>query len=808
MKRAIRATTDSAVSGREIKNALLARKIGAEGAVLLKNNGVLPLTASEVALYGVGARHTAFGGTGSGECRPRYRVTIEEGLKNAGVAVTTDAFLDGLDGEYESAYRAWRKSLNKGLKKCKKTAQMDYASAHPFLPPLGGEIIKRDSAETALYVLTRQAGEGADRKTEAGDYYIRSEEFEQLKALCGQYQNVVLILNTCGVIDLSFTKELSLSAILYISLAGMEAGNAAADVLLGKVSPSGKLTATWAERYEDYPSHDIYSYRNGNPREEDYPEDVYAGYRWFHANGLSARYPFGYGLSYTRFEATCEEIIVKKSAVACTVSVKNIGERAGREVVQIYLSAPDGKLKKERVSLAGFQKTGLLEPDGREEVKVAFDLRDFASYDEESASFLLEAGDYILYLGSHAQRLTPVGVLSLSKTVATEKCKNVCSVKRELAFFAPPEREREIPALPKIPPDGDSFDCVVHTYPKSALQEGGAAFEKLSLSDKIKLLVGTSYLGAVKNTVFGAAGYTTSRFVRRGIPNMPMTDGPQGLNVSPASLGPKQNFINLPALPESMRFGFLGWLSGLGTPKAGTRRRVYYQYATAFPIETLAAQTFDCDLLRDMGRAVGEEMEEFGVSFFLAPAMNIHRNPLCGRNYEYYSEDPLLTGKLAAAVASGVQERAGRYATLKHYACNNSETERNLSSSNLSERALREIYLKAFKIAVREGKPEGVMASYNMVNGEYVCNSYALLTDVLRNEFGFDGLVMTDWLAAGHDGSYVERCAPAGCDLVMPGFPAEVKKIRRAYKRGEISKEEIALCALRVFNAAIKRGIS
>ena len=630
MKRAIRATTDSAVSGREIKNALLARKIGAEGAVLLKNNGVLPLTASEVALYGVGARHTAFGGTGSGECRPRYRVTIEEGLKNAGVAVTTDAFLDGLDGEYESAYRAWRKSLNKGLKKCKKTAQMDYASAHPFLPPLGGEIIKRDSAETALYVLTRQAGEGADRKTEAGDYYIRSEEFEQLKALCGQYQNVVLILNTCGVIDLSFTKELSLSAILYISLAGMEAGNAAADVLLGKVSPSGKLTATWAERYEDYPSHDIYSYRNGNPREEDYPEDVYAGYRWFHANGLSARYPFGYGLSYTRFEATCEEIIVKKSAVACTVSVKNIGERAGREVVQIYLSAPDGKLKKERVSLAGFQKTGLLEPDGREEVKVAFDLRDFASYDEESASFLLEAGDYILYLGSHAQRLTPVGVLSLSKTVATEKCKNVCSVKRELAFFAPPEREREIPALPKIPLDGDSFDCVVHTYPKSALQEGGAAFEKLSLSDKIKLLVGTSYLGAVKNTVFGAAGYTTSRFVRRGIPNMPMTDGPQGLNVSPASLGPKQNFINLPALPESMRFGFLGWLSGLGTPKAGTRRRVYYQYATAFPIETLAAQTFDCDLLRDMGRG-----GDGGVRRFVLP-----------RPRDEYSPQPALRAEL------------------------------------------------------------------------------------------------------------------------------------------------------------------
>ncbi|MDE7159181.1 MAG: glycoside hydrolase family 3 C-terminal domain-containing protein, partial [Clostridiales bacterium] len=250
MKRIILATTDPAPSDREKRNALLARTIGADGIVLLENDGVLPLKTNRVALYGLGARHTAFGGTGSGENRPRYRVTIEEGLNNAGFEILTKDWLDGLDREYDFAKKAWRKQLTKGLKKCKKTAQMDYASAHPFLPPLGGKIEKADT-DTALYVLTRQAGEGFDRQLTKGDYYIREEELGQLKTLCALYPKTVLVLNAGGVIDLSFTKELSLSAILLVSLGGMEAGNAAADVLSGKVSPSGRLAATWAERYED-----------------------------------------------------------------------------------------------------------------------------------------------------------------------------------------------------------------------------------------------------------------------------------------------------------------------------------------------------------------------------------------------------------------------------------------------------------------------------------------------------------------------------------------------------------------------------
>ena len=793
----IRATKNNAVTERERRNALLARTIGAEGIVLLENDGALPLKEKRIALYGLGARHTAFGGTGSGENRPRYRVNVEEGLLKAGFQIVNSAWLDALDLEVERARKVWRKELIKGLKKCKKTAQMDYASSHPFLPPLGSEI-ENEGTMSAIYVLTRQAGEGSDRKTEAGDYYIRPEELAQLKQVCKHYPSTILVLNVSGVIDLSFIDELPLSAVVLALQGGMEAGNALADILSGAVNPSGRLAATWARRYEDYPAYNTFSYQNGNPREEDYSENLFVGYRWFHANDIKPRYPFGYGLSYTKFTKTCKGILVEGSKVTCRVTVQNIGERAGKEVVQLYLSAPQGALVKERASLAGFAKTKLLQPKECEEAEVTFDLRDFASYDISRAAYLLEQGEYLLYLGENAEALTTVGVLVLDREVFTERCKNICPLKREIAFFVPPAFDRAVPEVERIPIHADGIECITHTYPLPAPPEREGI--DLTIRQKIKLLVGTSYLGGVRNTVFGAAGYTTSAFFRRGIPNMPMTDGPQGLNVSPISKKPKQNLFNIPAIPEAMRYGILGLLAG-GTPKAGKNR--YYQYATAFPSETLCAQTWNEALIREEGSAIGEEMQEFGVVYFLAPAMNLQRNPLCGRNYEYYSEDPLLTGKIAAAITLGVQEHSGRYATLKHYACNNLETERNLSSSNLDERTLRELYLKAFKIAVRESGAKSVMASYNKINGEYVVNSYELLTDVLRNEFGFDGVVMTDWLAAGHDDSYVERCAPAGCDLIMPGFPTEVKKIRRAYKRGEIKKEQIEVSAHRILRAAL-----
>lgn len=810
MKRLIRATTNPAFSERERKNAALARKIGAEGIVLFENNGALPIKDKKIALFGFGARHTCYGGTGSGENRPRYKVNIEEGLKNAGYEITTVKWLDDFDNGYNAAYDIWHKELIAGLKKCKKLLQMDYASAHPFIPPFGRDITATDKiqsdTETAIYVLTRQAGEGTDRKTVKGDYYIQKEELKQLKQICELYQKTVLLLNVSGVIDLSFTKQLNISAIVNVMQGGMEAGNSIADVLSGKVTPCGRLAVTWAENYEDYPSYNTFSYRSGNSREENYREGIYVGYRWFCENNVKARYPFGYGMSYTQFSTKYEKTTVNNGKVTCSFSVKNIGNYEGKEVVQIYLSAPVGKLHKEKVSLCGFSKTKCLQPAERQNVEVKFDLRNCASYDEETASFILEKGEYIVYLGENAEELTAICILNVDSGIVTEKCKNVCPVKQELQLYQPSDDAREIPNVERITVAADSIGCVLHTYDKPLPLKDKKVekiVEKLSVYDKINLLVGTSYVGGVRNTVFGAGGYSTSAYLKQGIPNMPMADGPQGLNVTPRSIKPKQNFMNIPALPEMLQYGLAGWFAARSVPKENDNRKVYYQYGTAFPSAMVVAQTWDLELIKEQGRAIGTEMEEFGVVFWLAPAINIHRNPLCGRNYEYYSEDPYLSGKLAAAVTGGVQEHKGCYVTLKHFACNNLETDRNRSSSNLDERTLREIYLKAFKIAICESGSKGIMASYNKVNGVYMPNNYDLLTDVLRNEFGFDGLVMTDWFAAGHDESLTELCCKSGCDMVMPGLPADVKKIKKAYKSGVVSKQEIEISAQRIIKAAL-----
>lgn len=815
MKRVIRATTNPNPSGREKRNAALARRIGAEGIVLLENDGTLPLRDKEIALYGFGARHTCYGGTGSGENHPRYRVNVEEGLESAGYVITTKGWLDDFDASYHDAYNTWHKNLVEGLKKCKKLEQMDYASANPFIPPLGRDISLSDKkashTENAVYVLTRQAGEGADRRTEKGDYYICDRELAQLEQLCGLYDHVVLLLNICGVMDLSFMKRLKLAAVVLTLQGGMEAGNSVADVLSGKVNPCGKLTDTWAERYEDYPCHDTYSYRSGNAREEDYTEGIFVGYRWFDVNGIVPRYPFGYGLSYTAFEIRYVDVAVDGSQVVCRAAVRNRGDIPGREVVQLYLSAPDGHLKKERQVLVSFNKTEILKHGEEQEIELPFDLHDCSSYDQERSVHILEKGDYVLRLGDNSRNAQAVIALSLDREVITEKHVAVCPVRKQISVYQPEAGRMELPDLQKVIVDADSIPVVEHCYPelkplRDCIVEGIVG--ELSIKEKCKLLVGASYLGPVYNTVFGAGGNTTSAFLKKGIPNMPMTDGPQGINVTPKSLKPKQNILVPPALPEALNYGLVGWFSNLTIPKENTRSTVYYQYGTAWPGETVAAQTWDTELLYEQGRAIGEEMEEFGVVYWLGPAINLHRNPLCGRNYEYYGEDPLLTGKLAAAVTKGVQSHKGCYATLKHFACNNLETERNQSSSNLEERTLREIYLKGFQIAVQEGHAKGIMASYNKVNGTYLPNNSDLLIKVLRNEWGFDGVVMTDWFAAGHDESRAELSCKYGCDLVMPGMPTEVNRILQALKKGDITEADIEKSVRRVIKSAIESCVA
>lgn len=793
MKRRIFAPVSSAESERERRNRALSRTLCAEGMVLLENNGALPLSGGRAALYGAGVRHTSFGGTGSGETHPRRFVDVETGFRENGWEVTTSLWLDELDAAYAEARARWQGEIAELLKNVPLTEQSEVSWTRPFRAPEGREITAADAAasgtDTAVYVLTRQAGEGRDRRVEEGDYLISPAELGQLRALRALYGRLVLVLNSGGPMDLGFLDELRPDAVLYASQGGMEMGNALFDVLTGAAQPGGRLADTWARRYEDYPGHDSYSHMGGEARVEEYREGIYVGYRWFDSFGIEPRYPFGYGLSYTSFELSCAGLEADGARLKVRARVENRGERPGREVAQLYLSAPEGRLRRERQSLAAFAKTPELQSGAGCELELEFDLRSFAAFDAERGEFVLEPGEYVLRLGRDSRSARPVAVARLREEFVAERVRRLCAPRRPIELLTPPEREaEELPeTLQRVELELSGLETLEHDYRGPRMYRSGrvdAIAARLTEPELALLLTGSTYTPPFHSTVFGACGRTSALFLRRGARDLVMADGPQGLNLTREA---RPSLYTLPAIPESIRKSRAVRLLS-AAERALSPRRTYYQFTTAWPCETAVAQTWDTALARAQGEAVSAEMEEYGVDFYLAPAMNIHRNPLCGRNFEYFSEDPLLSGRMAAAVCRGVQSRPGRHATLKHFACNELEDGRKLSDSRLDERALREIYLKGFRLAVTEGGARAVMSSYNLINGVYAPNNRELLTGILRCEWGFEGLVMTDWFATGHSGSRHELCCEAGNDLVMPGTPAAVWDIYRALRRGELSR--------------------
>ncbi len=811
MDRIIRAVKDTAVSERELRHAALARKVCAEGMVLLENNGALPLRGGKVALYGAGVRHGSYGGSGSGENNPRYRVSPEQGFINAGWEITSTQWLDEFDKLYAGEKEAYTRSVLKATRLLGVFGRMEYVASHPFIPSGGRRITPEEAiasgCDTAVYILTRHAGEGGDRRTVQGDYYITDSEKDFLCSLCESYPKVVLVLNIGSIMDLNFVDECGVDAIVYMMQGGMEAGNGLFDILSGAVSPCGKLSDTWAHNYEDYPCHDSFSTRGGRKLEEDYLESIYVGYRWFDAMGISPRYAFGHGLSYSHFSLTPGAATADGSRINIYANIQNVGNVGAKEVVQLYVSAPEGILSKEAKSLVAYTKTALIEPGRSEQLCLNFDLRQCASYYAESSSFILEKGEYIVYIGTASDKLLPAAVISLDETAVTEKCTAVCPMEDQLDFIVPPHRERTIPETARLCVSASAISTVEYSYAPPALVESpkiDAIMASLTDKDIARLLVGACYVGPCHNTAFGAAGASTSLLLEKGIDNMPMADGPQGINLQLCSPPPRQNFFSPQALPESVTLGKRSLLTRIMNPAPKGKGEDYYHFCTAWPCQTLVAQTWDKSLAEEVGKATGTEMLEYGIVFWLAPAMNIHRNVLCGRNFEYCSEDPVLSGKTAAALTKGVQSRKGCYATIKHFACNNLENSRNRSSSNLDERTLREVYLKGFRIAVEEGGAKALMSSYNKINGVYAANNHDLLTKVLRNEWGFEGIVMTDWFGTGHHEASDAKACAAGNDIVMPGTPIAFRKVLKAMRRGEISTYDTHSCARRLIRAALE----
>ena len=632
-----------------------------------------------------------------------------------------------------------------------------------------------------------------------------------------------MAVNVGSVFDLSFLDEIEgINAVIYFAQQGMEGGRAFADLITGKSVPSAKTVDTWPKDYKDIPFAMDYSYLNGDLDEEYYREGIYVGYRYFDSYDVEPRYPFGYGLSYTTFSIEKENVELVGTKVMVRANVTNTGSTySGKEVAQLYASCPQTGMAKEYQRLAAFAKTGVIAPGGTETIVLSFDMKDLASYREADAAWVLEAGDYILRLGASSRDTEAVAALVLDGEAVVEQCTNVSRTVLEVREMDPPAlkdtneekdaAEAQDADLLRIPVPASAFEMEVCEYRDPEIYESpvsDAVLDVLSTEELCEVVAGTGMVGNGPRffDAMGSAGYTTGAFIGKGLPNVCLADGPAGLRLQKVSTVTRSGNVKaaepmlsaLKYLPDPVQKVMFG---------DPDRQPCVYQFTTAFPVGLALAQSWNTKLVERVGDAVGKEMERYGVTYWLAPGMNIHRNPLCGRNFEYYSEDPLLTGKMAAAMSRGVQYHRGCFVTIKHFCCNNQEDNRNRTNANVNERALREIYLRGFRIAVQEGHARALMTSYNKVNGTYVNNSYELLTKVLRNEWGFDGLVMTDWFATGKGLGSHSAAIEAGNDLIMPGGKGVVRELRAKLKSGELDGTALRRCAANVIRGVTESRI-
>ena len=795
-----------AVTEREQRNREVARRAAAEGMVLLKNDHLLPFSSKErLALFGSGVRYTVKGGTGSGDVNEREAVTIDRGLRDAGFTIVNDSWLEDYDMRYTSAREAWRDLiLGDRSEEAMRHVFQAYVT-NPFIMPDGRDICPEDieNAGAAVYIISRNAGEGADRKLERGDYYLTDKERADLSYLNEHGIATALLVNSGGPVELTEVSGWeNIKAIVYIAQAGQEGGSAVADILSGRVTPSGKLTATWAKHYEDYPGAQNFSYLSGDTTKEYYTEGIYVGYRYFDTFGVEPLYGFGYGLSYTSFSISD----IKISGLTVTASVQNTGDRSGKEVVQVYVSCPQEKLPKENRRLVGFAKTRLLKPGEQETVQVMIHSKDLASFDEARSSWIVASGSYGVWVGSSLDSSVLSAAMTVKEETVIEETTHICRLQEGLTELQRPEaRDIDCSGLPQaeLVPEKEVLPAYMEDD-TDHLAKGLA--NRLPAKELIPLLMGAfgndqGTIGAAGIRVPGSAGETSRAFQDSlGLASAVMADGPAGVRLTRKyERDPVTGQIYDPGFLANVERGFFA------QPEEHTGAVKIYQHCTAFPVGVLLAQSFDTQLLEEVGRAVAEELDEFHVAWWLAPGMNIQRNPLCGRNFEYYSEDPLLSGIMAASITRGVQSKPGVGTTIKHFICNNQEDNRIGSDSIVSERALREIYLRGFEIAVKDSQPMCIMTSYNLINGVHGANCYDTCTLVARGEWGFRGIIMSDWTTTLPEaGSIPYRCVKAGNDLIMPGMPSDLEDITNAYDKGLLTDEEIRTCAERLINCILR----
>ena len=790
----------------------------AECTVLLKHNGAFPLEKPcDIACFGNGVRNTVKGGTGSGEVNSRYFINIEEGLLKAGFRITNPQWAEMFVPFLVRAKEDFKKEI-KAKAKAEKT-NVIIASMGSVIKEPEYDIELDYSAEAAVYVLSRISGEGNDRTNTKGDFQLTDSEVRDILALNEHYQKFMLVINAGGPVDL--TPVIEVNNILVLSQLGVETGHALADILLGKQNPSGKLTTTWT-------SYDQYCHIGdfGNKDDTRYKEGIYVGYRYFDAVQKKRMFPFGYGLSYTEFDMEAVKTVQNGSFITVTVNVKNTGNYSGKEVVQLYLSAPFGKLDKPVKSLVGFRKTRLLEPHEQEELEITFNIRHFDSYDEERECYVLEKGQYIVLLGRHSEDVKPVAVFNNPQDIITVQSRNLFGKTDFEDFRNTYKPEYDLTGLPVE--ELDSRINHIHIRNEVHESEIDESLKTLTDEELAYLNIGAfdpkagllSIIGDASQSVPGAAGESTLLLKHKGIRNLVMADGPAGLRLAKEYIVDKKGtHVIGSVMPESILDVMPGIVKWFLTRKPRIKKgsKLFQQFTTALPIETAIAQSWNRDFAILCGDIVGKEMEIFHVDLWLAPALNIHRNVLCGRNFEYLSEDPLLSGIMASAITIGVQRHKGCGVTLKHFAANNQETNRYGNNSIVSERALREIYLAGFAYCCGRCDPAAIMTSYNLINGTHTSESYALTTSYLRDECDFKGLVMTDWVVASdvlmknpkYRAPDAAKVAAAGCSLFMPGSKKEFEQIMAGLKNGTVTREQLMINATWLLKVSekLKKGI-
>ena len=759
------------------KHIELSKNAAKEGMVLLKNNaGLLPLAkGTKLALFGIGTFDYVRGGGGSGEVNVEYEVNLYEGFKKLEQQVE-------ICEEVADFYRDYMKSI----------ADTFYWPGQKPEPELPNALCAsaRAYTDTAVISISRLSGEGWDRDLkghpmyEEGDFYLSAAEKAMVEKVKAYFPKIVVVINVGGVLDSQwFCEDNAISAALMAWQGGMEGGTAAAELLCGIGNPSGKLTDTFAKRLEDYPSTENF---HESDDYVDYTEDIYVGYRYFETiPGAAERvnYPFGYGLSYTEFSWTVDQAEQAEEKIRFVVTVKNTGSFSGKEVIQVYAQAPQGKLGKAARSLVTFQKTALLQPGEMQQLTLEFPIEAMASYDDlgkvAKSAYVLEKGSYIFHIGNSVRNTVALhDVFSLPEDQILHQLSAKLMPKGLKKRLLADGSYEELPVSDKLPENADSLAALTveeleAVYPKTRsmvllprdrdkreihwfdeVADGkitlDAFVSQLTDEDLCYLLSGQPNLGIANTQGFG-------NMPQYGVPNAMTADGPAGVRILP----------------------------GCGV------------YTTAFPCVTQVCCTWDPEISYAIGEAGAKELKENNLAAWLTPAVNIHRSPLCGRNFEYYSEDPVLTGMMAGSFVQGVQTQKVS-ACVKHFALNNKETNRKESDSRVSERAAREIYLKPFEMLVKTADPWYIMSSYNLINGVRASENRELLEDILRTEWGFAGMVSTDWHV--HSEQYKE--VKAGNDLRMPaGFPDRLKE---AMDKGLISRKEMEISAKRILSVILK----